>query len=238
MIINLISSPRNISTALMYSFAQRADITVLDEPFYGTYLRKTDADHPGKSEIIAGMPSTDDQTLEKIQKQAQKTEHVFVKNMAHHLIKMDLSFLDGYTNLFLIRNPKQLIASFAQVIPNPKMSDIGIQRQAELYSYLEKSSGKPPLVLDSNEILKNPASVLSQACKAIDIPFMENMLHWPAGEIHDDVPWIKHWYANVLKTEGFGKQSTSERPLPEQCKALYDASLHYFETLAKQAIKA
>ena len=38
MIINLISGPRNVSTALMYSFAQRNDTNYYDEPFYGYYL--------------------------------------------------------------------------------------------------------------------------------------------------------------------------------------------------------
>jgi len=35
--INLWSSPRNVSTALMYSFAQRLDTTVVDEPLYAYY---------------------------------------------------------------------------------------------------------------------------------------------------------------------------------------------------------
>ena len=38
--IMLWSSPRNISTALMYSFAQREDTSVMDEPFYAYYLKK------------------------------------------------------------------------------------------------------------------------------------------------------------------------------------------------------
>src|ERR687883_192922 len=41
------SGPRNVSTALMYSFRQRPDTLVVDEPLYGHYLRVTSADHPG-----------------------------------------------------------------------------------------------------------------------------------------------------------------------------------------------
>ena len=37
--ICLWSGPRNVSTALMYSFAQRPDTRVVDEPLYGHYLR-------------------------------------------------------------------------------------------------------------------------------------------------------------------------------------------------------
>jgi len=36
--INCWSGPRNVSTALMYSFRQRTDTTVVDEPIYAHYL--------------------------------------------------------------------------------------------------------------------------------------------------------------------------------------------------------
>ena len=32
--LNVWSGPRNVSTALMYSFAQRSDTRVVDEPLY------------------------------------------------------------------------------------------------------------------------------------------------------------------------------------------------------------
>ena len=41
-IIAMWSGPRNLSTALMRSFASRSDVVnVLDEPFYASYLIKT-----------------------------------------------------------------------------------------------------------------------------------------------------------------------------------------------------
>lgn len=237
MVINLLSSPRNISTALMYSFAQRKDTNVLDEPYYGYYLSKSNADHPGKDEIIASMSNSVSGCLETIKRAEEVAEIVFVKNMAHHLIEMDISFLKAFTNVFLIRDPKQLIASFAEVIPDPAMSDIGLLRQVELFEYLKKEGTTPPIVIDSNDILKNPESTLSQTCAAIGIPFSKRMLSWPAGEIHDEVPWIKYWYDNVLKSTGFGKQKTSERPLPENCKSLYLESIPLYQKLSEYAIK-
>ena len=56
-IINLISGPRNLSTALMYSFSRRPDTKVIDEPFYAHYLSKTGIDHPGKEETLSFMSS-------------------------------------------------------------------------------------------------------------------------------------------------------------------------------------
>ena len=84
MIINLISGPRNISTALMYSFAQRTATKVLDEPFYAHYLLKTGLDHPGREEIITGMESDPNVVLKRIQEFEKENDIVFLKNMAHH----------------------------------------------------------------------------------------------------------------------------------------------------------
>ena len=46
------SGPRNISTALMRSFENRKDTSVLDEPFYAFYLDKKGYNHPIKEVIL------------------------------------------------------------------------------------------------------------------------------------------------------------------------------------------
>ena len=48
------SGPRNISTAMMYSFGNRPDCFAWDEPFYGFALKSLGHDHPMREEIIAG----------------------------------------------------------------------------------------------------------------------------------------------------------------------------------------
>lgn len=237
-IINLISGPRNISTALMYSFAQRQDTKVRDEPFYGHYLmRFPEIKHPGRDEIIAFM-ETD---LEKVKAQLtnlnQEYPLVFVKNMSHHLIDIDITFIKDYINIFLIRDPKQLIASFAKVMPQPTMQDIGMQRQLEVFEYLQENHLPTP-VLNSGEVLKNPEKVLRKLCETLAIEFDANMLHWQAGEVHDPAPWAQYWYKNLSKTVGFTKQSTSSRALPEHCTTLYEQALPIYEKLNQYAIKA
>ncbi|MBT8218625.1 MAG: hypothetical protein KJP00_02290 [Bacteroidia bacterium] len=236
MIINLISGPRNISTALMYAFAQREDTVVMDEPFYGHYLVNHDVQHPGRKEIIATMPHTFEGVLERIETKSKEAEHIFLKNMGHHLIDIDISFMNGWCNIFLIRDPKQLIASFAQVIPDPTIQDIGLKRQAELFELLRKQNGTAPIVIDSNLVLANPELMLTRLCKAIDIAFESTMLTWEPGVQVVDVPWAKYWYKNVQASSGFAKQKTSNRPLPERCQALYQVALPYYNLLVAHAI--
>ncbi len=237
MILNLVSSPRNVSTALMYSFAHRGDIKVVDEPFYSYYLSLTNADHPGKQEIIESQPVDHLKVIDQIKYLNENHQHVFIKNMAHHLIDMELEFLTNWIDIFLIRNPKQLIASFAQVMASPTQTDIGIKRQFEIYSYL-KSKNQTCIILDSGELLKNPSRVLNKFCESIGLPMKDSMLHWKAGSLPEDGIWAKYWYENVHASTGFAPQSTSTRELPEHCKKLYEESLPYYQELSKLAIKA
>jgi len=236
MIVDLLSSPRNVSTALMYSFAHRSDFQIVDEPFYSYYLCTSGVVHPGQEEIIASQSSDHLEVIRQLESKGEKSP-VFVKNMAHHLIEMDLGALTKWTNVFLIRDPKQLIASFAQVIPNPTHGDIGIENQHKIFKLLKEKNEKLAII-DSGELLKNPKSVLSQLCEFLSIPMKENMLKWTPGSIPEDGIWAKYWYENVHKSDGFSKQKTSTRPLPKHCNQLYEEAMPYYEELSKLAIKA
>lgn len=236
MIINLISSPRNISTALMYSFAQRIDIKVIDEPFYAYYLLKSGAKHPGREEIINSQPTTIQGVCDWIDDIASKNEVVFVKNMAHHLIETDLDFLEKFTNVFLIRDPALLIASFAKVIEKPTMEAIGIARQFEIYERLSLSGHCP--VIDSGNILANPKNALKKLCKEIDIPFKEEMLNWEKGALEEDGIWAKYWYGNVHNSTGFATPIKTNMPeLTSELQPLLAASLPYYSQLSTNSIK-
>lgn len=231
MIINLISGPRNISTALMYSFAQHSKIKVIDEPFYAFYLIETGLDHPGREETISSMSAVPNRILEDIRALESEYDIIFLKNMAHHHEGLDWSYLKDMRNVFLIRDPKQLIASFAQVITNPTMQDIGLKHEAELLDYVETNCLHAPIVIDSNDTLQNPENRIRKLSEALDIPFEKEMLSWESGPIPEDGSWAKYWYQNVHNSTGFTKQKTSSRPLPEQCKELYASALPYYEKL-------
>lgn len=235
--IHLISSPRNISTALMYSFGNRADCHVIDEPFYANYLSRVDIIHPGQEEILASLPQDADTVISDIILANYDAESVFIKNMAHHIDGLDISFAYDLDNVMLIRRPQQLIASFEKVISNPTMRDIGVKAQWEIFEKLQ-SNGAKIFVLDSNELLKNPEKVLTALCKSCDIPFDKDMLQWKPGPRKEDGVWAKHWYENVHKSSCFMKQRKKDRILPEHLIPLCEEANKYFDLLFEHAIKA
>ncbi len=222
----------------MYSFAQREDTRAVDEPLYAYYLKlKPDVDHPGKAEIMDSMSSDLQQVIDEVFLKAYDRPVVFIKDMAHHLIEMELEFMLSMTNLFLIRNPKQLIASIGKVMKQPEMEDIGSQQQYELYHWL-KERGQNPIILDSGELLRDSPGVMQKLCHALDITFDPKMLEWPAGTRPEDGVWAKYWYHNIHQTTGFSKQKTSERPLPDHLTALYEEAKPFYEALYQHSLKA
>lgn len=235
--IHLISSPRNISTALMYSFGNRSDTAVVDEPFYANYLSRVEIKHPGQEEIMTALPVALDSVIEEYVLKDFGTENLFVKNMAHHIYGIDYSFAIGLDNLFLIRNPKHLICSFEKVIPNPTMRDIGVKAQFEIYQNLIDAKANT-VVVDSNELLKNPKKVLSIICDRLGVSFNPDMLSWEAGPRKEDGVWAKHWYDNVHRSTGFEKQRKKDRILPEHLKPLCEEANHYYEIMYEHSIKA
>lgn len=230
-VLNLISGPRNLSTAIMYSFAQREDTVVLDEPFYGFYLKNAslENEHPSQSEIMRTMETSEEKVIESINHLSGK-HHVFVKGMAHHYLSKTPSFILQWENIILIRHPKKLIASFSKVIETPTLNDIGIKKASELFLYLKKN-GKTPIVIDSDQLLVNPEVYLQKLCEKINISFSEKMLNWKKGGILEDGIWAKHWYANVHNSEGFSVQKSSSQPIPEHLEPLLAEALPYYEIL-------
>ena len=236
-IINLISGPRNLSTALLYSFAQRYDFSVLDEPFYGFYLQNSrlEVAHPSHAEILKTMELKEAEVVRQINVLSQH-KHVFVKGMAHHFISEDLSYVLDWENVILIRHPKKLIASFSKVIKNPTLNDIGIKKASELFLFLKKNN-KTPIVIDSDELLKDPENYLKKLCALLKISFSEGMLSWQKGGIPEDGIWASHWYKNLHDSEGFALQKNNIQDLPERLQPLLAEAIPYYETLKNHILK-
>ena len=92
LIIGMWSGPRNLSTALMRSFGNRKDVTdVLDEPFYASYLVKSNKDHPMKDEVIKSQSHNIDEVKDLCQ-QVNKGI-TYQKHMTQHILDKDYSCL-------------------------------------------------------------------------------------------------------------------------------------------------
>ncbi len=236
-VINLISGPRNLSTAILYSFAQRDDFSVFDEPFYGHYLNTISLDfqHPSQEKILNSMELNETEIIKNINNSA-KFNNVFIKGMAHHYINNSPSYILNWKNIILIRHPKKLIASFSKVIENPTIDDIGIKKASELFLYL-KENNSTPIVIDSDELMKNPENYLIKLTSLLGFPFNKKMLSWKEGGIPEDGVWATYWYTNVHRTKGFSIQRSKSVSLSKKLQPLLLEAIPYYETLKKNILK-
>ena len=236
--INLISGPRNVSTALMYSFAQRADTQVVDEPFYACYLSQTDIKHPGQKKVLKAQPVNVKTVTDQLLTANSGVPILFIKNMAHHLKNVADNFLEQVKNVFLIRRPSEMIVSFIKKIPNPTLRDTAYQYQYRQFNHMTKVLNHAPIVIDSGELLKHPRAVLQQMCKKLSIDFDDRMLSWPKGPIPEDGVWAEHWYESVHQSTGFKPYKPKAEPVPKRLQSLQETCCKYYQPLYKHAIKA
>lgn len=233
------SGPRNLSTAMMYSFAARGDCAAWDEPFYAAYLAATGLDHPMTAEILAAGETDPARVAARCAGPAPGGEPVFYqKHMTHHMIPgFPLEFMDACANVFLIRHPARVIASYVAKRENPSLADLGFVQQAALFDRVAQRSGKAPVVVDSADIRADPAGMLDRLCAAIGLAFADAMLRWPAGPKSFDGAFAPHWYGAVHRSTGF---DTAEGPVPQvgpDQQALLDAALPIYDRLRAVAIQ-
>ncbi len=228
------SGPRNLSTAMMYAFAARGDCAVWDEPFYAAYLARTGINHPMKDAVIAAGLADPDAVAHACLGPAPDGKPLFYqKHMTLHMIpSFDRGFMDSLLNVFLIRHPARVVASYARKRESPTLADIGFVQQAELFDRVGDRLGHAPLVIDSADIRANPMESLKKLCAALAIPFTDRMLHWPAGPKPYDGVWAAHWYNAVHASTGF---EDPEGPLPAlspDAQSLAEAALPHYDRLA------
>ncbi len=231
------SGPRNISTAMMYSFAARGDCAVVDEPFYAAYLHATGLDHPMRDEIIASQPTDPAKVIEGLLGPTPNGQPVaYHKHMTQHMIpEMPRDWITAFTNVFLIRHPARVIASYAAKRENPTLEDIGFPQQVELFE-LVKTSGQTPIVIDSADIRKNARKMIQALCETIGLSFTDTMMTWPAGGHPADGVWAKHWYGAVWKSTGFADSEGELPEVPASLRPVLDEAMPIYEEMRKNSL--
>lgn len=226
------SGPRNISTALMRAFENRADCAVLDEPFYAFYLNETGSDHPGFEEVIASQ-STDwrdvaDGLLGPVPEGAAI---YYQKHMAHHMLpEIGHDWFEEFRHAFLIRDPEEMVASYAQRRESVTPEDLGLDIQSSLYKEVLEKTGRAPVVINAKDVLLDPQGHLGRLCATLDIPFDPAMLSWPEGRRESDGVWAKYWYQAVESSTEFAPYAKREPLLSGPLKAVVKAcqpAYHY-----------
>jgi hypothetical protein len=232
------SGPRNISTAMMRAWGNRADTFIIDEPFYAFYLSATGKEHPSAKEVIASGEADWRKVIAQLTGPIPNGKGIFFqKQMAHHLLpEVAREWLSAVTNCFLIRNPREVIASYLKKREDPTLQDLGFTQQTEIFDFVRPRVKTTPPVLDAKDVLENPARMLSLLCEAVGVEFSESMLAWPPGLRETDGIWARHWYGEVAKTTSFHPYHPTDAKVPAHLEEIYEQCLECYEKLYKHRL--
>lgn len=226
------SGPRNLSTAMMRSFASRADTFVSDEPFYGAYLQHTGDSQPMADEVIASMDCDWQSVAETLRGDAPDGAPIwYQKHMSHHMEgPVSIADMPEMRHAFLIRDPVRVAASYAAKRSAIRPEHLGTARQRRYFEAVRERLGYAPPVIDSADVLADPASTLSRLCAALGIDWDPAMLRWNKGPHPQDGVWGSHWYDAVNASIGFGPPpgrppvlEPEYASVAEACRADYEA---------------
>lgn len=225
------SGPRNLSTAMMRSFENRADCAVVDEPFYAAYLAQTGLDHPMRDAVLASQPQDWREVADALA--AAEGQVIYEKHMAHHMLPgFGLDWIRGCRNAFLIRDPAEVLASYAAKRGEVTLADIGVVRQREIFEREADRLGNAPPVVRGADVAADPRRTLVALCDGLGIAFDEAMLSWPAGPRASDGVWAPAWYDGVWRSTGFAPpERKAYPPLPDELKRIAEAARPHYEAL-------
>ncbi len=223
------SGPRNISTAMLRSWENREDTSVVDEPFYAYYLNRTQVPHPGFTEIINSQSIHYDEVARAMSRDECRTPIQYQKQMTHHLFEdNDLGWTAHLRHVFLIRDPAEIVSSYSRVRGTCELQDIGIEQQLFLYNSISEITGQDIPVIDSNDVLRAPEALTFELCQKLDVPYSSNMLSWPAGKRESDGVWAEYWYDSVEASTGFKPYKRSVPVLDSQQRSVVDQATPFY----------
>jgi Sulfotransferase domain len=226
------SGPRNISTALMRSWENRPDTRVTDEPLYAYYLSETGLDHPGRDEVVAAGETSWQAVVDGLTAPVDGVH--YQKHMTHHLLpQLTRDWIPALTNVLLIRDPAQVVASYVRSRADVRAEDIGLVQQAELYDQL--GAGVP--VVDAADFLRDPEAYLRWLCDHAGVGFTDRMLHWPAGPRDSDGVWAPYWYDAVLRSTGFEPYRPRPVDLDGPAREAAELSRPHYERLYEARVR-
>ncbi|HUE75151.1 MAG TPA: hypothetical protein VMP01_30060 [Pirellulaceae bacterium] len=233
------SGPRNISTALMRSWGNRTDTTVVDEPLYAHYLSETGLHHPAREEVIASQPTDWRQVVHQLTGPTPDGKRIFYqKHMSHHLLPaIDRDWLGKLTNCFLIRHPRDMLTSYVRIRERPTLADTGFVQQREIFEWVAAHQDSAPPVLEAADVLNHSRTTLGLLCDALGIDFQETMLSWPPGPRATDGVWAPHWYGEVEKSTGFRPYRPKDDPVPDDLADIYERCLECYDLLYKHRLR-
>ena len=235
-ILALWAVPRSTSTAFEWMMRQRGDLRCYHEPYGEAWYQGEDPLWPRVTETSVRTPGL---TLDSVTEEllsVSRVAPVFIKDFPHYLDHMWTDeLLNNFTHSFLIRHPAKTITSMYSKWPDFHPKEVGFKEQRALFDRLSQASGTAPPVIDSDDLLADPHTMVKHWSEAVGIPFMESALSWEPGA-RDEVSWWDggSFHANLRNSDGLKPQARKYVEIgdvPQRVKGIYEDCLQHYNHL-------
>lgn len=222
----------------------RGDLTCFHEPFGEPWYQGDEARAPRPAPQDKRKPGLTFASVWQGMLDAAREQAVFSKDMPHHTDHIwDDAFLGRISHSFLIRDPAKVLASLQRSYAKAGMEkgfephEISFEAQHQLFDLLSARDGKPPLVIDSDDLLADPPAMVRAYCEGINIPYIESALNWEPGG-RDEVLWYDGddnvWHAALRDSDGLKAQprkTVDVSELPDEMRTLYHDFIPHYQAL-------
>lgn len=226
------SAPRSRSTAFERMMRERGDFVVLHEPFSHTQNYG--------STTVDGREVTSEPDLLAALKQL--SGRVFFKDTTDyyypHLLA-DKEFLGSATHTFLIRHPREAIASHYALNPKLNRDEIGFGWLYEIFEAVKVATGRTPVVVDSGDLLARPSETVERYCEAVGIAYLPDALSWNP-RMPNEWHRSRKWHEATSATKGFAASSRTYETSVDDVALLsgyLEYHLPFYETLREYRIR-
>lgn len=221
-LIAMWAAPRSRSTAFFRYMLEHGGLVALHEPFDNI------ADHG--STMVGGHPVSDPVELITTMRDLAGTATVFFKETTdrrHHAVLADRRFLTEGTHTFLIRAPAEIAAScYALQGERLTLAEIGLKHAYDLYQAILAAGAAAPVVVDSDDLIADPAATVAAYCAAVGIPFSRPALRWAPGA-REEWRQSARWHTQVSESSGFTRPPTSYATTTANSAMLARYSAHH-----------
>lgn len=228
------ATPRTISTAFDKMMRTRGDHTVFTEPFSIPWYRGPEK--RSRRYEVTDPDATFERALAGVRDAAQEGP-VFVKEMAYQLGPLlDLEVLAGFNNTFLVRDPAWSLPSLARMWPDFSDEEAGYMAQHRAWSLLA-DAGEESVVIDSDDLLGDPGTVVAAWCEAVGIEPRPDALTWEPGMPEAWEPWAE-WFRSAAASTGFRPQDRGGPPVVDaSLQRRIDSCRPFYEVLVANRLR-
>lgn len=195
-VVVLWSPPRCRSTAFARMMMERGDLTVVHEPF-------SDRAAQGSFAVAGRTAHTDPELLGALLELAVDGP-VFVKDTTDYRypeLLADPRLTRDVVHSILVRTPAEAIASHHAVNPGVTREEIGFERCWEIFEAVRRATGRAPVVVDSDDLVRRPAEVVAAYCERVGLPFLAHALQWQPG-VRTEWARTAAWHRDAERTAG------------------------------------